>query len=413
MNNTRNIKLLIAIFVVLSSFSMVYAASDSSTYLRTTFLNQDPDPAEPGKYVELRWRVTKTGGAEISNLVFLLEPEYPFSLDSGVSPEIQVGDWIGGADDDQYYNLYYKVRVAEDALEDTYTLNLKNKHGQNDWSIYEYEIRVGQKENPTFVLGNLVTSPKKLISDVDEAELNIELQNIGDGAAENVKLELILPEGFTPSYAYSTQDNLGTVTGGSSKTATFYLDIADAIGGGLHQADIKVSYKEENDNDNEYKSVIIPLGLPIKERAYFEIEKVESIPEQIHAGDDVELKIFLKNIGGDEGESVSIRAFKEASQPFEFEEKTDFIGKLAEGTTGEAVLKFKIDEDATAKEYLVELETRSIDGDEVMIQDQLLTVEIMPGQTKSAARLFTSPIAIMAIVAMLGFGGYKFVKRKD
>jgi hypothetical protein len=144
-------------------------------------------------------------------------------------------------------------------------------------------------------------------------------------------------------------------------------------------------------------------------RPMFEIESIHASPEKIMPGSNVELKIRVKNIGGEEAESVSIRAFKESSQPFEFDEKSDFIGKLKPGETGEAVLKFSVDKEAVAKEHILDLEIRSIYGEEVLTQDKTATVKIEDSLQNN--NLMTGIIIIVVIVAA-GVIIYKFVKGK-
>src|SRR3989344_3612728 len=48
--------------------------------LTVTFLSQDPDPVEPGSYVDLRWKVENLGTQELQDVQFVLDVDYPFSL---------------------------------------------------------------------------------------------------------------------------------------------------------------------------------------------------------------------------------------------------------------------------------------------------------------------------------------------
>lgn len=375
MKHASVIASILLLVIVANSVWAAGASSGSYSYLRTTFLNQDPDPAEPGKYVELRWKVEKLGNAELKNVTFILEPSYPFSFDPSDQPERLLGSWKGYSGKDDYYTLYYKLLVDERALEGDYKLRLKSRDSSDNdaWVVTEYSIRVAKKQEPDFVLGNLITSPVKLVSDTDGAKLELEVQNIGTSAAENVNVELQLPPGFKPTYSYSTKANLGTIAEGGSKKATFYVDIDEGVAGGQHEGTFIIQYKNAND-DEGYHSSVLSLMIPVKNKPVFEIEGVQSSPAVIRPGSTVELRVTVKNIGGETADSVSIRAYKETSQPFEFDEKTDFIGKLKPGQSGEAVLKFTVDKAATEKSYLLETELRGVYGDEVLIQDKAIPV---------------------------------------
>ncbi|MCK4883467.1 MAG: hypothetical protein KAS30_01220, partial [Candidatus Diapherotrites archaeon] len=282
---------LLAGFIFLSFLNGAGAATMGDfAYLKATFLNQDPDPAEPGKYVELRWKIEKFGSDELEDVTFVLEPQYPFSFDSSDVPEKNIGSWIGYSGEKFFYTLYYKIKVDENAVEDTYPIILKYKGSSNNWASYEYDVFVQKKDKPEFVLGSMITSPTKLVADTEDAELKIELQNIGDGDAENVKVEIELPQGISATYGYSDQSNLGSIESGAGKTASFFVDVDESMISGEQKAKLIVSYKEESDEDNEYKTKILDLSIPVKDKPLFEVSNVKSNPEQIKAGDVVELR---------------------------------------------------------------------------------------------------------------------------
>jgi hypothetical protein len=186
-------------------------ATTNITEVSISQINQDPDPANPGEYVELRFQVNITGTVE--NMRFQLIPEYPLYFDNSDTAIKETGRLTMYNDEKWFYRLYYKLRVSDDALEDDYKVKLRyNLSDKEQWTEKEYIVRVGDKQRPKLELGTLSTSPKKLVSDIDEAELNIEIQNIGTADAQNVTAELILPEGITPTYGYSNRSNLGTIS---------------------------------------------------------------------------------------------------------------------------------------------------------------------------------------------------------
>lgn len=379
-------------------------------HIEATLLNQDPDPAEQGEYLELRWKIVKIGNAEIQNLRFNLELDYPFYFDESDTPVKSVGDWIGYSDDQEYYTLHYKVRVDEEALEDTYEVKLKWYY--SDGSIgreEEYDVRVGDKEDPNLVVGTLQSDPTKLVADTEEAQLDVEIENIGDEDAQNVKISIGLPAGFTPSYTYSDRDNLGTIAADDSETATFYIDIDENMRSGNYKSNLTIQYKEADDEDNEYKELIIPLEIPVHDMPLFEIVSFQTNPAKLKPGDGAELKVTVKNVGGKKGESVSLRAFKESSQPFDFDEKSDFIGKLEPGETGEALLKFTVDEDASPKKYIIDLEVRSISDSEVLTEEESGIIVIANGEKNQG--LSTTGIIIIVVIVAIGLGIY-FMRKK-
>src|SRR3990167_7603850 len=57
---------------------------------RVTISMQDPDPVEPGREVEVSFKI-ENNGTSAENVAFEIVPEYPFSLVSGESALRQIG----------------------------------------------------------------------------------------------------------------------------------------------------------------------------------------------------------------------------------------------------------------------------------------------------------------------------------
>ncbi len=405
------LSLILMVVVLMANTNLVSASSNVDlSYTKIVLLNQDPDPAEPGHYVELRFKVEKFGNFKMEDMTFELEVEYPFSFDSSSKQIQNFGDMKGFSDKEGYYILYYKLRVDSNALEDNYTVKLKESNGEGNLIISkEFDIRINN-DKPDLVFGTLTTQPIKLVSDTDEAELNVELQNIGEKGVQNVIISVEFPKGFSETYGYSGRSNLGTINEGESKTAQFYVDVAENVTEGLHKAKVIINYKEKGDDDSEYKTKILFLDIPVKNKPQFIIEKIITNPKIIKVGDKVELRMLIKNIGGDDAESTSIRVFKESSQPFDFEDKLDYIGKLIPGESGEGLLYFTVDPYANSKKYLLDVEIRTIDGNDVLTQNKVIKIEVIPNNKKMLS--LTNVLILTIIILVIGFSTHTFIKLK-
>ncbi|HOW29887.1 MAG TPA: COG1361 S-layer family protein [archaeon] len=409
--NKRIISIMIgmSLLLIVGLFiSPVSAATNLDTAsLRVNLLNQDPDPAEPGKYVEIRLKAEKFGNNPLTNVNFYLETEYPFSFDGSDTPDKNIGriNYISG--EDWYYTLKYKLLVDSKALEGTYTLKLKYKINNSQiQGVTEFDISVSDAKYPDFVAGNIISSPTKLVADTDAAQLNVEISNIGDKDAQNVVAKLNLPKEISATYSYSDRANLGTIGEGSSKTATYYLDIDKIAETKNYIVPLVISYKEADDKENEYQTKTINLEIPIKEKPKFQILSITTQPEKIIPGSVVKLKIDLKNIGKD-ADSVSLKIYKESSQPFTFNEKTDYIGNLDKDQEGNAIISFDVDKDAEAKKYILDLEIRAIDGEQVIVQNESLTIEVGKKESTNVV-LYT----IVGIIVFLVAGAYIYYQNK-
>ncbi|MGV8140872.1 MAG: COG1361 S-layer family protein [Candidatus Woesearchaeota archaeon] len=391
--------------MIVSAGTTVAASNGNSDTLNVMLLNQDPDPAEPGKYVELRWKVTKDTIGILDKATFELKPQYPFRMDASEIALKEILD-IGPTGEDNYYTLYYKVFVDSDAIEDDYDLDLAIS--VNSVTNYKtFTVRVADSMKPELVTGIIKTEPSKLMPDSTDNKLSVELLNIGEDDAELVVAKLSFHEGFESTYSYSSISSLGTIPGGSSKTATFYLDVDENISEGAYPALITLSYREEGETALISKE--LPINLEVKNKPMFRITNITYEPPVIYAGDTVTMKISLVNVGSKDSESISLRAFKESSQPFDFDEKSDFIGTLGPAHEGDAVIVFTVDKDAASKGYLMDIEIRSIYNGDVFTQQEVANVDILEKKTGFFSRYW---IAIVVIIAVILLVGYFTVKKK-
>ena len=368
--------------------------------IQANFMSQDPDPADAGNDLDLRWQIYNSLSSPTDHLRFHLDAGYPFLFEAGDSPDKDFGPSAGTSDNQVFYVLHYKLRVADNAIKGTYNVTLNWDTGVGSTNK-EFHIYVDPKK-ADFVVGALVTSPEKLIADTKEAKLSVDINNIGKGNAENVKIKLLLPEGFNSSYSYSDEDTLGIIPKDGSRTATFYADVDENIKEGNYLAKLDITYKDENDESATYRTNTLELKIPIKPAPHLIVESVTTTPVSLKAGSNSEIHITIKNIGNKKAESVSMRVFKDASQPFAFSDKSDFVGKLEPGESGEAVLGFTVDPKAAAKKYLVDVELRGIDeSNNVVIFRRTVPITVDPAPKGSPA---TGTIA--ALIAIVGAAGY-------
>ena len=122
-----------------------------------------------------------------------------------------------------------------------------------------------------------------------------------------------------------------------------------------------------------------------------------TVPENLTPGASADVRITVKNTGNEKADSVSLRVFKDASQPFEFDEKSDFIGKLEPGESGDAVLRIKVGSGAVHKKYLIEVELRGIDEkNNVVIFRRTMPLTVNSGAKGSPQAGMFGALAVLA-----------------
>jgi len=409
--------LLLSVLIILLSMAVTVVLGAPITgaqgdRVQVNFMSQDPDPADAGNNMDLRWQIYNSLSTTTDNLKFHLDAQYPFLFEAGDSPDKNLGLSIGTSDSHVFYVLHYKLRVADNALKGTYNVTLNWDTG-NGWTKHEFPIYINPKK-AEFVVGAVLTSPEKLIADTTEAKLSVDINNIGKGNAENVKIKLSLPEGFKSSYSYSDEDALGIIPIAGSKTATFYADIDENIKEGNYLAKLDITYKDENDDSATYRTKTLELNIPIKPAPHLIVESVTTTPINLIAGSASEVHITVKNTGNKKADSVSLRVFQDASQPFVFNEKSDFVGKLEPNDSGDAVLGFTVASTATDKKYLLDVELRGIDeSNNVVIFRRTVPLTVTPaakGSQLSFAVILGGFVVVIGAVYYFK-NGRKFQKK--
>ena len=122
------------IFVVLAALlaSNVIAAQTTTrpaniNDIAVTLINQEPDPAEPGKYVDVRFKFDNNGSGEARNVMVELLPQYPFSLDPGADAVRNIGTIQSMQRGDVGIIVKYRLRVDKNAVERENDLKIKYK----------------------------------------------------------------------------------------------------------------------------------------------------------------------------------------------------------------------------------------------------------------------------------------------
>ncbi|OYT34142.1 MAG: hypothetical protein B6U87_02525 [Candidatus Aenigmarchaeota archaeon ex4484_52] len=186
MKNTKiNILLIFFIFTIFYFNTFAFAIVS----LKVNLLNQNPDPVEPGKYVEVRFSIVNTGDENAENLMFEIDPQFPFSLEQGVNATKYLGTIIGGAKDNNGVILYYKLYVNKFAKLGTGDIKIKYRHNNYDWISKTFSVRI--KSNQSLLsVQNIKTTPLKLKPGAI-CNINLTLKNNGDDDLKNVIVNLV------------------------------------------------------------------------------------------------------------------------------------------------------------------------------------------------------------------------------
>ncbi len=243
------------------------------------FVNQQPDPAEPGRYVEVKWKIENTGTEMAENVIVELIPKFPFSLDPGESALRRIGSVWGRQIGDRGVVVSYRLRVDENAVmgDNEVELRYSFDEGKTWISPRRYLIRVGMHD-AILNVNNVAYSPSPMPPG-EKGVLNIELENFASSPIKDVrvKLELITVLQGAASVSYeelpffpldgSSQKAVRNIMPGEKKIVSFSLASGQDTSAGIYKVPLTIEYTDYLGNSysrNEIISIIVG-GEPVLE----------------------------------------------------------------------------------------------------------------------------------------------------
>ncbi len=181
----------ITILILVFALSLFSVAAQKAPAINITFMNQDPDPVGPGRYVELRFRVFNTMADTIAeDFQVLLDPSYPFFLDENEEALKNIGDLQATGNSKNAVVVKYKIRVDDKAVESNNPIRIKYKHSKIDWVSQEFNVDVRTLDANLGIAA--VESIPESIKPGDEAAVKITVKNMADSTMHDITLKLDL-----------------------------------------------------------------------------------------------------------------------------------------------------------------------------------------------------------------------------
>ena len=175
-----------------------------------TLINQDPATAQPGEYVDMKFKISNQGIESAEDTSVELVESFPFSLDPDVSANRELGDMRGAAIGDDSYIVEYRVRVDENAVESENEISLKYTTGDDDFSVTrDFDISVD----------DVGTDFELSAGKVSASSIPVNLDNIGDKSAESV--HVILPDQSGINKEGLETQVVGSMDSGENKEVDF------------------------------------------------------------------------------------------------------------------------------------------------------------------------------------------------
>ncbi len=239
----------LALFILVGSFSFAYAADASTTpQIRVTLLNQDPDPAQQGDVVELRFKIENLGGETNYDVVTEILPKYPFSLYTGDSL-INIGKLRAGQTGADSVIVTYKLKVDSLAVQGDNEIELQIKSNGAVLFSYtnnEFLVKISDYTEPdlkVYIRENTILTPNS------KGTLTIEIANVDITDVKFLQLNLLPNEDYhllsSSGYVY-----IGDIDSDDTESEDFEIFVKDTKDGKI-TIPVQLKYQDSNENNFE------------------------------------------------------------------------------------------------------------------------------------------------------------------
>lgn len=254
---------------------------DASTYsLRdpdVLMINQLPDPVEPGRSVEVRFKVENIGLEVAHNVIFEIIPEFPFSLASGSTPAVNIGNLNVNSVGEDAVIVYYKLIVDPNATPGNNTIRFRYSiDGGNTWILPEkFHIRI-QHSDATLAVASTKSTPPRIMPG-ENAEIDITVENMANSYIKDIAVRLdlslstlrtlmgatattsssteLLALPFAPINS-ATEKKIRLLESGKTHTFTYDIVVYPDAASQIYKVPIQLHYYDELGNEFTKNDVI-------------------------------------------------------------------------------------------------------------------------------------------------------------
>lgn len=256
---------------------------------------------------------------------------------------------------------------------------------------------------PELIISRVSTSPSRIIPGTDNVEINLQIENVGTGTARTIVIKPLVNWPFSLSETSEQVIGLGTLGKGDSAETSFKVNVADNASSGTYEIPLLVTYTS---GAGVKRNTTLSVPVIVGSKPKIEVVEVRFDPEPLQ-GESVKVYIRLKNTGGEKATSVLIEGVVKADQPFSLDKRTDYVGDLAPGATGEGVIVLNIDGSAIPKDYNIRLRIRAVgdpeEGDDnVYVFEETITVPVKENTRRSSnLRNLAIVVGVLVVIAVL------------
>jgi hypothetical protein len=254
-NLIKFVLILLLVCITAATVTAALATNLPSEWARiiVTLVNQDPDPVEPGSFVDVRFKFENRGSENAEDITVELLPEYPFSL-YGDSAVEKIGSVHGRQIGDIGRIVKYRLRVDKDAVEGDNKLKLRYKIGDSAW-IESDLFQINVRTHDAVLSVESVTSSGGF-KPGSKSSITVSVKNMADSLLKTIKLKLYLSD--VPLAPIGTTNEKTIMQLGSKEEATVKFDLItepDAQSD-VYKMPLRINYNDKLGNSYENNNTI-------------------------------------------------------------------------------------------------------------------------------------------------------------
>src|SRR3989338_771952 len=215
-----------------------------TSQIEVTLINQEPDPSEPGNYVDVRFKLDNNGSEEARNVEVEILPEYPFSLDPGREALRSAGTLQSRQRGDVGVIVKYRLRVDKNAVEGENEIRIKYRIDKGVW-VEPEEFFIDVQTYDAILAINSVSVDNDFFEPGSSGILRIGVVNEADSLIKDVKALLDLGDIPFAPLGSTNEKSIYQIDAKKAHEFSFELLAKPEAESGVYQVPLKISYSDE------------------------------------------------------------------------------------------------------------------------------------------------------------------------
>lgn len=225
-----------------STSAQVYTAPGNVNF-RVTLINQDPDPVEPGGFVDVRFKIENIGTKRAENPSFEIITTAPLSVLPSEANKT-TGSIGGFQTGDDAVIIKYRLSVDSKANKGTGKVTLKYRYDNSSPVTETSPFDISISSSNAIVLIKDVSINPELINPGKSFEVNTVIKNTADSYVKNVRVSLDLSSASTPFAPINSTNEKAIEVLDSQESANinFILAAEPSAAANLYKLPIEITY---------------------------------------------------------------------------------------------------------------------------------------------------------------------------